>query len=93
MLFSAETPGLFCEQKIFTHPHMGVEVSTYWVDYSWKVEYRFKKSKLKTISGGQSTQPQYLSQSIDTPGQILLNYKLKLLSQNFTWVKVLEFLL
>ncbi len=28
--------------------------------------------------------------SIDTPGQILLHYKQKLLSQNFTQVKVLE---
>ena len=41
-LFSAETPGLFCELKIFTHPHISIEVRTYWVDYAWEVEHRFK---------------------------------------------------
>ena len=33
-LFSAETPGLFCELKIFTHHHISIEVSTYLVDYA-----------------------------------------------------------
>ena len=33
---------MFCELKIFSHPHISIEVSTYRVDYSWMMEYRFK---------------------------------------------------
>ena len=58
----------------------------------WRVAVTWK-AKSSIDSGGQSTQPQYLSQSKDTPGQIWLGYKWKLLSHNFTWVKVLEYLL
>ena len=43
-LFSPKTPGLFCELKSFTHPHIDTEVSTHWVDYAWTMEYRFKKT-------------------------------------------------
>ncbi len=48
---------------------------------------------LPVSSGGQSTHPRYLSQSTDSPAQILLLYKWKLLRLIFTWVKVPEYLL
>ena len=40
--FSTETPGVFCELEIFTHPHIGTGVSRYyWVNCHFWVNYHF----------------------------------------------------
>ncbi len=50
-----------------------------------RVQLRLPSPFLLVCSGGRSTQPLDLSQSIDTPGQVLLHYKWKFFSSIFTW--------
>ena len=41
ILFTSETPKVFCGLKQFTHPSIGIVVSRYWVNFSFWVNYPF----------------------------------------------------